>query len=77
MSAIKKFWLCCLKCSEKSLVNVEFLTNGYYAVFTCYNCGEAEVMSLKGTQPPVSAGHFKEIAPRLNAKKKKPINKAD
>lgn len=70
MRNIKDFWIACLNCKEKSLVNIAFDQINYIATFHCYNCNKAEVLYLAGTEPPIDKEDFKNKAKRL----KRPAN---
>ncbi len=59
MRCITKFLIVCLKCADKSLVNIEFNQKAYMATFHCFNCDEKQVLLLEGTEPPMDKEDFK------------------
>jgi len=66
----------CLKCREKSLVNIEFNPTEMIGIFHCYNCNEIDIINLKGSEPPIDKEDFTQQSRKLELKdpKKKKIN---
>ncbi len=58
MKRIKFFWIMCLECREKSMVNIEFDQINMVGIFNCYNCKRREALLLSGTEPPIDKEHF-------------------
>lgn len=61
----------CIKCREKSMVNIEFDQINYIATFRCYSCKATQILDLNGTEPPVDKEDFCQRSRKIDLRSSK------